>query len=310
MFIYVVSYRDMIFIVYFLMTFAVVGLVGFLYFENKSIVTTKHRLAFEFLPKEFDGFTIVHLSDLHNKLFGENQRHLVDAVQKAKPDIIVITGDIVDELFTSEEPALVLVRQLRDVAPIYYVSGNHEWESGQYEPLRDQLIALGVHVLDNRSETIERGDRLIAIAGIDDPARYQNEIVPNNGLLDTLRQYTGHKAHAMQRVIHRELDAVRQGIDERAFKILLVHRPEWLPEYMDYHFNLIFSGHAHGGQWNLPFIGPVLAPGQGMFPRLVSGIHKRHGTTMIVSRGLGNSGFAFQRLFNRPEVVVVTLRRN
>lgn len=295
---------------YFLIALAVVALGGFLYFENKSIVTRRYLLKYEFLPQEFDGFMIVHLSDLHNKWFGKNQEHLVGVVQKVKPDIVVITGDLVDEILIKEEPALVLVRQLRDIAPIYYVSGNHEWESGHYESLRDQLIALGVHVLDNRSETIARGDRAIVIAGIDDPARYQNEIIPNHGLMDTIRQYTGHKAQAMQRVIHRELDVVRRGIDERAFKILLVHRPEWLREYMDYHFNLIFAGHAHGGQWDLPLLGPILAPGQGLFPKLVSGIHKRHNTTMVVSRGLGNSGIlAFQRLFNRPEIIVAVLKR-
>lgn len=276
---------------YVLIVLAGIGLVGFLYFENKSLVTTRHLLKFEFLPREFDGFMIVHLSDLHNKWFGKGQRHLVRAVKAVKPDIIVITGDIVDEVLYKAEPALALVRGLRDIAPIYYVSGNHEWSRPEYDGFRTQLIELGVFVLDNRVETIVRGDALLAIAGIDDYARYKDESVP-------------------KKTIHRELSAVRATIDERAFKILLAHRPEWMHEYMEHHFGVIFSGHAHGGQWDLPLLGPIFAPGQGMFPRLVSGIHKRHSAYMVVSRGLGNSGImAFQRLFNRPEVVVVVLKK-
>ena len=277
---------------YFFIVLAGIGLLGFLYFENKSIVVTKHRLAFEFLPKEFDGFTIVHLSDLHNKWFGKDQRHLVFNVQKARPDIIVITGDIIDEtVLFKAEPALVLVEHLRAVAPIYYITSNHEWSRPEYQSFRQQLIDLGVFVLDNRIETIVRNGAMLAVAGIDDHARYGNDADP-------------------KKAIHRELSAVRSMVDERAFKILLVHRPEWLREYMEHHFNLIFAGHAHGGQWDLPLFGPIYAPGQGLFPKLVSGVHRRHATYMVISRGLGNSGIlAFQRLFNRPEVVVVVLKK-
>lgn len=310
MFVSVVSYKDMEAVLYFFAVVAGIALGGFLYFENKSIVTKKHLLKFEFLPKEFDGFTIVHLSDLHNKRFGKGQRHLIAAVQKAKPEVIVITGDLVDERLYKAEPVLELIRGVRAIAPIYYVSGNHEWSRPEYGELQRQLAEFGVHVLDNRLETIVRNERALVIAGIDDPARYQDEIT-NGTLLEEFSHYTGRKAANMQRVIHRELDALRQGIDERAFKILLVHRPEWLREYMEHHFNLIFAGHAHGGQWDLPLLGPILAPGQGFFPKLVSGIHKRHSTIMVVSRGLGNSGIlAFQRLFNRPEVVVVVLKKD
>lgn len=304
-----VCLRDMEMVPYFFAFVAGVALAGFFYFENKSIVTTKHRLSFEFLPKEFDGLTIVHLSDLHNTLFGKEQGRLVDAVRAVKPDIVVITGDIVDELIFQEEPVIALVRRLHDIAPIYYVSGNHEWSRPEYSELRQQLIDLGVHVLDNRVETIARGDAMLAIAGIDDVARHFPK--PRYFTKEWFRHFgQGSFEHAQARqIVHCELDTVRQGIDERAFKILLVHRPEWLQEYMDHHFDLIFAGHAHGGQWDLPVLGPILAPGQGFFPKLVSGVHKRHGSVMVVSRGLGNSGIAFQRLFNRPEVVAVTLKK-
>ena len=282
---------------------------GLLYFQNKELVVKQHVMPFEFLPKAFDGFTIVQLSDLHNDRFGKEQGRLVDMVRAAKPDAVFITGDLIDEQFCALEPALELVRGLHAVAPIYYVSGNHEWASGQYESLRSQLIELGVHVLENRAETIVRGDRSMVIAGIDDPARYGDEIARGT-LFDALGRYDSRAAAILRGIIHRELGAVRHGIDERAFKILLVHRPELLHEYVHQHFSIIFSGHAHGGQWNLPVIGPVVAPGQGLFPKLVSGIHRRHNTFMVISRGLGNSGIAFQRLFNKPEVVVVVLKQS
>lgn len=250
----------------------------------------RHTLSFAFLPKEFDGFTIVHLSDLHNKRFGTGQRRIVDMVRSANPDIIVMTGDMVDGRFYHPESTLELMRVLRDIAPIYYVTGNHEWSRPERAELSRRFVELGVNVLDNRAETIVRSDKEFSIAGIDDRARYFGEDDPRKAL-------------------HRELDRVRQTIDERAFKVLLAHRPELMPEYMQYHFNIIFSGHAHGGQWNLPWIGPIFAPGQGMFPKLVSGVHWRHGVALVISRGLGNSGVVFQRLFNKPEVVVVVLKK-
>lgn len=285
-----VFYSNMETVLYFFLGIFGVALVGFLHLQNKDIETNRHLLKSSFLPKEFDGFTIVHLSDLHNRRFGKGQRRLIAAVRNAKPDAIVITGDLVDELLYKAEPALELIRGVIDLAPIYYVSGNHEWSRSEYPHFRQQLIDLGVFVLDNKVETIVRGDKELAIAGMSDHAWYGADADPKKN-------------------IHRVLIDVREHMDERAFKILLVHRPELLREYMEHHFNLIFAGHAHGGQWNLPGLGPIFAPGQGLFPKLVSGMHKRHATHIVISRGIGNSGIlAFQRLFNKPEVVVVVLK--
>lgn len=288
---YMLSYRYMEILLYVFASIAGIALAGFLYFQNKDLVMSKYRVNFDYLPKEFDEFKIVHLSDLHNKRFGARQAKLIEMVRKAKPDIIVITGDIVDYLLYRPDPALELVRGLHDIAPIYYVSGNHEWARPEYDAFKQQLIESGVQVLDNRVVTINRGDKMLAIAGIDDYARYGNQ--PD-----------------ITKIVHRTLTEVRDQVDERAFKILLVHRPELLREYIEHHFNLVFAGHAHGGQWNLPGIGPIYAPGQGLFPRLVSGVHRRHNVHIVISRGIGNSGIlAFQRLFNKPEVVVVILNK-
>ena len=281
--------KNMEIVFLFAVVLGMVAIVGLLYFQNKGLVLSRHAIGFEFLPKEFDGFTIVHLSDLHNKQFGKGQWRLIDMVRKARPDIIVMTGDMVDSTFYHSEPIVELMRGLREVAPIYYVTGNHEWSRPELGELLRQFAELGVNVLDNRAEIITRGDKEFAIAGIDDRARYAGEKEPRQAL-------------------HRELDRVRHSINDRAFNVLLAHRPELLREYAGYHFNLIFSGHAHGGQWNLPVIGPIFAPGQGLFPKLVSGVHKRDNTRIVISRGIGNSGIAFQRLFNRPEAVVVTLK--
>lgn len=278
-------------LIYLFAALAGIALAGFLYVQNKDIVVHKHRLDFAFLPKEFDEFKIVHLSDLHNRRFGRGQRRLIELVRKAKPDIIAMTGDMIDGILYRPEPTLELIRGLHDIAPIYYVAGNHELVRSEYAAFKKELIELGVHMLDDRSETIMREDKMLAVAGLDDYARPGEDIDP-------------------QKTIHRTLTHVRGAIDERAFKILLVHRPEWLREYMEHHFNLILAGHAHGGQWDIPGLGPIFAPGQGAFPRLASGVHKRHSTYMVISRGIGNSGiWAFQRLFNKPEVLVVILKR-
>ncbi|EKD23591.1 MAG: hypothetical protein ACD_81C00216G0002 [uncultured bacterium] len=290
------------------------GLAGvllglFLYTQNKEIGVSDYTIGFEILPDAFNGFRIVQLSDLHNKRFGKKQRYLIDSVRSAKPDIIVITGDIIgDGIFYDAEPALELACGLRDIAPVYYVTGNHEWDSKQFATLGKRLVECGVHMLDNRVETLPRKSEMMAIAGIDDAARYRSEF-ENDAPLDSLRNHTERGAEEMRRVIRRELDIVQSEMEKGVFTILLAHRPEFLNTYARYGVNLVFSGHAHGGQWNMPNVGPLVAPGQGLFPKLVAGVHRQGKTTMVISRGIGNSGIAFQRLFNKPEVVVVALRR-
>ncbi len=283
----------------------------FWYLQNKRIVVKKYRLSFPTLPGAFDGFTIVQLSDLHNKRFGTRQERLIRAVREAKPDIIVITGDIVDSIFYRLEPVRELVGHITGIAPVYYASGNHEFESGHHDEVRKYLIDAGVVVLGNDTKQIVRKNKTIVVAGIDDykksyshPRSFKQFI---RAEIDGFSKYGGKNLKTNKTIIETNLRAAAKSIESKAFRILLAHRPEWFLVYAEYGFHLIFSGHAHGGQWNLPLIGPVFAPGQGLFPKLVAGIYRRKSSTMVVSRGIGNSGIAFLRLFNRPEVVVTTI---
>ena len=233
------------------------------------------------VPFEVDGYRIVQLSDLHNKSFGSNQQRLVSKVEKLKPDVIVITGDIVDARRYNPEPALILVKQLQTFAQVYYVNGNHESDVPTYPEFEQRMIQLGVRVLRNEREALIIGQEKIAIIGIDDP---------------TFMATSNFEEH---------LNRLSEGYE--GFKILLSHRPERFETYVNQGYDLIFSGHAHGGQIRLPFVGGVIAPHQGFFPTYDAGEYEHEGAKLIVNRGLGNSLFP-QRIFNTPEIVLVVLK--
>lgn len=259
----------------------------FCHIENNWISVSNINYNSSKIPKSFQGYKIVHLSDLHNKSFGKNQKKLVDAIKKAKPDLIVFTGDIIDSRSYDEKPSLELMKNITQIAPVYYVTGNHEIRTGKAKELEEKLQELGVRVLENKGERINKGSNSIFIYGIDDPSDYD---------------YKGISSSVKKELM--ELDK-----NNNDFNMLLAHRPEHIAVYSSFNFDLVFSGHAHGGQVRIPFIGGVIAPGQGFFPKYTSGAYKYGSTAMIVSRGLGNS-LAPVRVFNRPEVVVVTLSNN
>ena len=232
------------------------------------------------LPDLFDGFTILHVSDLHNRMFGDAQSLLIRYSEEIAPDIMVITGDLIDRRRTDIDTAIVYVEAAVHIAPVYYVPGNHELRLGRYNELSQRLIDCGVHVLNNRGENIVRGNGSVALLGAKDPT-----FISDDAYNETIEKL-----------------ANRACAD---YKILLAHRPR-MDIYCKHDIDLVFSGHAHGGQFRLPLIGGLYAPEQGVFPKYTSGMHTENGTSMVVSRGLGNSLFPI-RLFNRPELVVVTM---
>ncbi|WP_242976322.1 metallophosphoesterase [Clostridium thermopalmarium] len=262
----------------------------FLHFENNFITITKITVKSPKLPDAFDGCKIVHLSDLHSKEFGKGQKNLVKKIEDAQPDLIVFTGDLIDSRHFDAEVSLELIRQIVKIAPTYFVTGNHERWSGNFDALEKVLKENGIHVLRNTCDRIGKDKDGIYITGIDDPVSTQ-------------------AIYEETKVVENEIKQALKEIKENdVFKILLAHRPEMLPLYSEYGFDLVLSGHAHGGQVRLPFIGGLIAPNQGFFPEYTSGEYKRGNCTMIVSRGLGNS-IIFQRLFNHPEIVVLTLSK-
>lgn len=258
--------------------------------QNNSIVLTQSNFVGERIPDAFDQFKIVQISDLHNKLFGKEQEKLLEEVRKQTPDIIIITGDLIDQRKYNLHNAMIFVRGAVKIAPVYYVSGNHEAWSGHYETIENSLKEAGVIVLDNRESDIFKGEDSIKIMGLSDP-----DFLTSN-------YFEGTDATLLEKTL-KEWSFDENG----SFRILLSHRPELFDVYQGANIDLVFSGHAHGGQIRLPFVGGLVAPDQGFLPKYTSGSYNEASTTMYVSRGLGNS-IVPQRLFNRPEIVVVTLR--
>lgn len=265
----------------------IVFAIAFSYHQNNVLITTELDVHSDELPESFDGYRIVHLSDLHSKSFGKDQKRLVERVKNENPDLIVFTGDIVDQKDFNKKPGITLMGKMAAIAPAYFVTGNHEWWSEEYSSLESDLEAAGVSVLQNSSELIQVNGSSIAISGIDDPARAED-------------------SYAERGVVSESINNLKMSAE---FSILLSHRPEMFSVYQDHNIDLTFSGHAHGGQFRLPFIGGLIAPDQGLFPTYTAGKYVENGSAMIVSRGLGNSIIP-QRIFNRPEVVSVTLHTN
>jgi predicted MPP superfamily phosphohydrolase len=258
---------------------------GFWWGNNNWLQTTEYVLASPELPAAFDGKKIVQVSDLHNAEFGNGQRRLINQVEAAEPDAIFLTGDLIDSDRYDLEVSLTLVEALVKMSDVYFVIGNHEVASNKIDEIVEALEALGVIVLMNDAVDWELEGEVIQIAGINDPL-YNVEL--------------------------GEEDSTRQAFSEAGFSeeftLLLAHRPEMIGIYAENNIDMVFSGHAHGGQIRLPGLGGLIAPGQGWFPTMTEGVFRRGETQLVLSRGIGNSGFPL-RLFNRPEVVAVTLER-
>lgn len=264
----------------------VLALLIWLLWANSSPAATQVTVASGALPGAFEGFKIAHVSDLHNAVFGRKNERLLSLIRAAEPDIIAITGDLIDSRHTDIDSAMAFVEAAAEIAPVYYVTGNHESRL-DFDEIEPRLIAAGARVLRNEAEDIGRGGERIRLAGIDDPSFIR----------------TGGTAEERAAA---ELEQLGDG--GGTFTVLLAHRPELVEVYAEYGAGLVLSGHAHGGQVRLPLLGGLYAPGQGLLPEYDSGLFSLGETQMVVSRGLGNS-VAPLRVNNRPELVIMTLSR-
>lgn len=264
---------------------AAVFVIGFVWVNNNWIVTTQYTLQSENIPEAFAGKRIVQVSDLHNAEFGEAQQSLLSKVEEADPDVIFITGDLIDSNRYDLEKGLTAVDGLVEMSDVYFVIGNHEVSSNRLEEIIPALEERGVEVLRNRSVLWEENGETLRIAGIDDPLMdvyaYEDEFTRNS--------------------------IAEAGLGNE-FTLLLAHRPEQLEVYASEGIDAVFAGHAHGGQIRIPGLGGLIAPGQGWFPDMTEGVFESGDTQLFLSRGLGNSGFPL-RVFNLPEIVVVTLEK-
>ena len=268
------------------MLVAVIGIasiLGWVIWGNTTVKTTKYTIENSRIPEKFSGYRIAQISDLHNTEFGTGNRQLLRKLKKAEPDIIVITGDLIDSGDTNVQIALDFCKEAVKIAPVYYVSGNHDVWAEEYLLLCDELTNIQVNVLNDRPERIWVDDESISLIGIQDPEWRQNS-----------------STEAMDALITDLIPADR-------YTVLLSHRPEFFSEYVESGVDLVFTGHAHGGQIRVPFIGGIYAPYQGFFPEYDSGTYTQNQTTMVVSKGLGN-GTPVPRINNPPEIVIVELK--
>lgn len=265
----------------------VIAILVWMIWGNITVGVTRYSVENERLPAVFDHYKIAVVSDLHNAELGEDNKRLVSAIEKEKPDMIAITGDLVDSGRTDIGVAENLIRQLAMTAPCYYVTGNHEaWIGEQYQKLEKILLNEGVVILHDQSVSMTKNDETIQIVGLDDP------------------DFTDRDSSIQESMLERKLEEMELT---GGFCILLSHRPEVFNAYVAENIDLVLCGHAHGGQFRIPGVGGLVAPNQGLLPKYDAGEYSENNTTMIVSRGIGNSVIPV-RINNRQEIVVVELR--
>ncbi len=244
---------------------------------------TKYDLHFSTLPEEFDGYKIVQISDFHCREFGDKEENLIRVVKKQKPDLIVLTGDIVDEEHTIEE-ADFLLAGLSGVAPMYYVTGNHEYYTNgplggaPYEQFRELCYEYGIKILDNEKCPIEKDGAKIYISGLD----WRNSSA-------NMRDVLGYA----------DLDY---------FNILLCHDASKFNFLSEYGYDIVFTGHIHGGLVRVPFKGGLFASDYTFFPNYDHGVYIEKNSTMVCSSGLGDA--RIPRWNNPREVVFVKLHKD
>lgn len=261
--------------------------------DNNSISTNYYNISSKKIPRDFDNFKILQISDLHNKDFpevfykGKDEANksiynpkLIDLINAEDPDIIIVTGDLIDSRSPDEDIALDLLNNITNKYPVYYISGNHEERSGKSDYYKEIILKSGAKVLANETIDLYIEDSKISLTGVDDYISFTD---------------------------YRQFKNTLRDLKRDNYNILLSHRSSLFETYVNAGYDLSFSGHAHGGQIRLPILGGLLSPDQGLFPQYDSGLHTRDNSSMIISRGLGNSIFPL-RIYNRPELVVTILR--
>lgn len=263
------------------------AIIAALFLDSRlRIVSTEYELYYDNLPQSFEGYRVVQLSDLHMEEYGEN---LSDIVSEQKPDIIVLTGDFLN-MGTSEtegtqtEKLRPTLESLADIAPCYFVSGNHEWASREMNALAELLAQLNIIYLRNEFVLLEKGGESIILAGVEDPNGPADMMKPDELTKTIAQSYPGK------------------------YTLFLAHRNDWLLKYPDLQVDTLLCGHAHGGIMQLPFAGGVFGTDMDFFPKYDKGIFNEGKYDMVISGGLGGYK-TMPRFLNNPEVVTVVLKK-
>ena len=249
------------------------------------LTVTRYELGYADLPETFDGFRIVQLSDLHGMEFGRDNERLIRAVKKAEPDLIAMTGDYIES--AGDLPATEsLLKGIREIAPIYFVGGNHDWASGDMDKLRGLLVKYGVIYMENDYELYEKDGGSILICGAADPNSWADMETPEELAEEAAAEYPDR------------------------FTLFIAHRNNWPDIYPKLDVDLIICGHGHGGVVRLPIVGGLLGTEHNLFPKYDDGVFKSGRYNMVVSRGIGGNGaIKIPRFLNNPEIVVTELKK-
>ena len=252
-----------------------IGLLIYGWWDTNRFDVRRVKIELDRLPKAFDGFTILQVSDLHNRAYGRDGRDLERAIQGLSFDCIAITGDLLDRHRPGKrDNGYRFVKEAAKAGPTYFIQGNHEWQMDDWPAIKAELTRRGARVLDNENITFVRDTVRLALIG------------------------------SMEKATTKEIQAI---IEKDICSVLLAHHPERFSEYAQMDVDLILSGHAHGGQVRL-FGRGLYSPGQGVLPRYTSGVYRQGKTTLYVSRGAGNHSFLLPRIFDRPEIDLITLK--
>jgi len=267
----------------------ILALIAALFLDSRfRLVTTEYTLSCSGLPQSFDGYRVVQLSDLHMAQFGKDNARLLRLTAEQTPDIIVMTGDFLDDRtpgLDQTDRLKPFLEKLTKIAPCYFVSGNHEWASGELDKLASLMRELGITYLRNGCTLLKRGNDSLVLEGVEDPNGPRDMVKPDELAGAAAQKYPGK------------------------FRILLAHRNDMLKKYPDLPVNLVLCGHSHGGVVRLPFLGGVFGTEHDLFPKYDAGLFNEGTYDMIVSRGLGWEAPMY-RFLNNPELVTVVLKKN
>jgi len=285
---------------YYIIALILILIIAFYYWENHTLQVTRYELVYDKLPKSFDGYRIVQISDMHGKTFGKGNIGLAKRIISLKPDILLITGDMMSSTIIDEGVFFDFLDHFDKACPIYMCLGNHEQiasqltgDSSRYSNFINKIKEKGVILLDNEKITVEKGGDSITISGL------------TLELYHYSRRDTEHYDENMSLTVSYMETVLGKSPEE--FNILIAHNPAYFKEYVAWGADLILSGHIHGGVIRIPFMGGVFSPEKVFFPEYDAGLFESGTSRMIVNRGLGYSKINI-RLFNRPEISSIVLK--
>lgn len=265
-----------------------------IYFDNNVLQVSHYKVTSHKIPTSFNGFKILQISDLHSKSFGKDNYRLINKISSENPDIIVMTGDMINTKDTDFKVFINLAKQVSKSYDTYYIVGNHEQNlsGNKLKALIDNLNTIGITILDNKKVTITKGDDNINLYGLWINLKYYK---------DANNEYTKDIYFKTE-----QIETILGSYDSKTYNILLTHNPLYFDTYSNWGADLTLAGHIHGGMIRIPFMSGLLSPEKGFFPKYDAGKYLVNGKDLIVNRGLGNGDFGI-RIFNRPDISVITL---